>query len=308
MEGYHKSVLLKEAVDALIPAFGGVNIRDAYWYLDLTLGDGGHSIEVISRGGRIVGIDVDPQALKRVQNRFKDIGIADDRYKLILGNFRDLNNLRKQQTDIAKLKFKGAIFDLGVSSLQLETPQRGFSFAKLGPIDMRMDPDLTVTALDLINALSRKELYELFRNLGEEKYSWQLADALVRAREVKPLKTTVELAEIIGRAVREGVRGKINPATRAFQALRIAVNDELEALKEGLEQVKEAIAADGRIAVISFHSLEDRIVKNTFKKWETEGVGEIVTKKPLVPSELEVEENPRARSAKMRVFRIYDHH
>lgn len=153
MKEYHRSVLLKEVLEAL-------NIRDA-WYLDCTIGDGGHSIEIIKRGGRVVGIDVDPQALGRVQKRFEEKGIDKSKFRLIQGNFRNLKNLISQ-TDIPDQKFAGAIFDLGVSSLQLETPQRGFSFTKEGPLDMRMDPTLEVRALDLINAGGRKELSELF--------------------------------------------------------------------------------------------------------------------------------------------------
>lgn len=339
MEGYHRSVLLQEAVDALIPAIGGVNIRDA-WYLDCTLGDGGHSIEIIAREGKIVGIDVDPQALKRVRQRFGDLGITEDKYKLILGNFRDVKNL--MQSSFAKatedeqmepslarcdLKgstlFAGAIFDLGVSSLQLMSPERGFSFGKVGPLDMRMDPSLQVRALDLLKAFTRKELYALFRDLGEEKYSRYLADTVVRAREVvkatgdrlqgEVLKTTKDLANLVEDVYRRvGIRNsKIpfskaqgrHPATKVFQALRMAVNDELGALQEGLDQVKDLIEEDGRIVVISFHSLEDRTVKNTFQQWQLMGAGEILTKKPIVPSEVEVEENPRSRSAKMRVFK-----
>lgn len=300
MEGYHKSIFLKDAIDAL-------NVRDA-WYLDCTLGDGGHSREIIKRGGRVIGIDVDPQAHQRVQKRFEDEGIEKSSFKLITGNFRDLNNLISLQTDFgekfadAKLNLAGAIFDLGVSSLQLETPQRGFSFGKLGPLDMRMDPSLQVKALDLVNRLPRKELYELFRDLGEEKYSKRLADALVGARQVKPITTTLELARIVEGVV-GGRRERIHPATRIFQALRIVVNDELGALKEGLDQVKDLIETDGRIVVISFHSLEDRIVKNTFKQWKLMGIGEILTKKPIVPADAEVAANPRSRSAKMRIFK-----
>jgi len=300
MEGYHKSIFLKDAIDAL-------NVRDA-WYLDCTLGDGGHSREIIKRGGRVIGIDVDPQAHQRVQKRFEDEGIEKSSFKLITGNFRDLNNLISLQTDFgekfadAKLNLAGAIFDLGVSSLQLETPQRGFSFGKLGPLDMRMDPSLQVRALDLVNRLPRKELYELFRDLGEEKYSKRLADALVGARQVKPITTTLELARIVEGVV-GGRRERIHPATRIFQALRIVVNDELGALKEGLNQVKDLIETDGRIVVISFHSLEDRIVKNTFKQWKLMGIGEILTKKPIVPADAEVAANPRSRSAKMRIFK-----
>jgi 16S rRNA (cytosine1402-N4)-methyltransferase len=164
-----------------------------------------------------------------------------------------------------------------------------------------MDPSLAVRALDLINVLSRKELDELFKKLGEEKYSKRLADTLVSAREV--VKTTKDLAEIVERVVSRK-RGEIHPATRVFQALRIAVNDELGALSEGLEKVKDLIKENGHIVVISFHSLEDRITKFAFREWESKGFGQVLTEKPVVPSKEEVVENPRSRSAKMRVFKI----
>ncbi|HCB23017.1 16S rRNA (cytosine(1402)-N(4))-methyltransferase [Candidatus Daviesbacteria bacterium RIFCSPLOWO2_02_FULL_38_18] len=293
MEGYHRSVLLGEAIDAL-------EVKRDEWYLDCTLGDGGHSLEIIKRDGKVVGIDTDPEALARAQKRFSEEGIKEDRFKLVLGNFRDLKNLlpASQRGEQTETKFAGVLFDLGVSSLQLETPERGFSFGKEGPLDMRMDPSLQVQAKDLLQVLSRKELYELFKNLGEEKYSWALANALVSAREIK---TTVELARMVERVV-GGKRGKVHPATRVFQALRIAVNSELDSLSEALPQALEVLNKNGRIVVISFHSLEDRIVKNLFKRWKSEGMGEVITKKPVMPSKMEVDENPRSRSAKMRIF------
>ncbi len=296
---YHKSVLLREAIDAL-------KIRDA-WYLDATIGDGGHSIEIIKRGGKVVGLDVDPQALKRVQKRFQVQGIEENKFRLVIGNFREVKNLISEPASNAKrgeqteTKFAGVVFDLGVSSLQLEDPERGFSFVRSGPLDMRMDPKLGVRALDLINVLSRTEVYELFKNLGEEKYSKRLADTLVSAREV--IQTTRDLAELVEREVGRK-KGQIHPATRIFQALRIAVNDELSALKEGLEEVEPLVEKNGHIVIISFHSLEDRITKITFRKWQDMGLGEIVTKKPISPGFPEITENPRSRSAKMRVFKI----
>lgn len=301
MEGYHKSVLLKEVVEAL-------SVKKGEWYLDCTLGDGGHSLEILKLGGKVLGLDVDPEAIKRARQRFGEVGVIGE-YRLVQGNFRDLKNLtqpastakRGEQAELVEQKFMGAVFDLGVSSLQLENPERGFSFSKIGPLDMRMDPSLGVKALDLVNNLSRKELYELFKNLGEEKYSWSLATALVFTREVKPFNTTLELAEVVVRVIR-GVRGGIHPATRVFQALRIAVNNELDALQEGLNQVKDLIQQNGHIIVISFHSLEDRIVKTNFRDWEAEGLGEVITKKPIIPSDLEARQNPRSRSAKLRVF------
>lgn len=315
MQGYHKSVLLKEVINEL-------KVAEGKWYLDVTLGDGGHSVEILRRGGKVFGVDVDPQALQRVQKRLQELGIGESRFKLVQGNFREVKNLIKPayakdsafssaepasgQRGTVNLKFKGVLFDLGVSSLQLESPGRGFSFSKEGSLDMRLDPSLGVRALDLLNVLSSKELYEVFSKFGEEKYSKRIADALVLAREVRGgggIKTTKELAEFIER-IAGGRAGKIHPATRVFQALRIAVNDELNALKEGLGQVIDLIEKDGHILVISFHSLEDRIVKNTFRNWQLEGLGQVLTKKPVIPSEEEVRDNPRSRSAKLRAFEL----
>ncbi len=306
---YHKSVLVKEAGDIL-------NIKKNNRYLDCTLGDGGHSLEILKLGGRVVGIDVDPQALERARKRLQGAGYS-GQFVLIRGNFRDLKNLilqpaspasrlggskRGEQTDTRGLKFAGAIFDLGVSSLQLETPQRGFSFGKEGPLDMRMDPALQVKALDLINALNEGELSELFFKLGNEKHSRKLAKALVGARQVRGIKSTRDLAYLVEKTL--GKYGKIHPATKVFQALRIAVNDELNALKEGLAQVKEVVEKNGHMVVISFHSLEDRIVKNIFFSWQDQGLGQVLTKKPVTPSEKELKVNPSSRSAKMRVFKV----
>lgn len=294
MKGYHCPVLLTEVIKAL-------DIKAGEWYIDCTLGDGGHSVEIIKRGGKVVGIDVDPEALVRALKRFRDEGIEEDRFKLVLGNFRDIKNLIIQ----TETKFAGVIFDLGVSSLQLETPNRGFSFMKEGSLDMRMDPGLNVKALDLVNNLTRKELYELFSKMGEEKYSWAVADAVVRAREVKQITLTVELADLVMQVYRKaGIRDlKTHPATRIFQALRMVINSELGALEEGLEQVRDLVGKNARIVVISFHSLEDRIAKNIFKKWQYAGIGEVITKKIIVPGYKEIEDNPRSRSAKMRLFK-----
>lgn len=308
MQGYHRSVLLKEVVDVLMPTHlrqDGLALagRKGIWYLDCTLGDGGHSLEILKLGGNVLGLDVDPKALERAEKRFKDSGVS-GQYKLIQGNFRDLKNLIQKQMDTEQVKFAGAIFDLGVSSLQLESPERGFSFAKEGPLDMRMDPNLQVRALDLVNGLNKGELYELFNRLGEEKFSRSLAEAVVSARGIRPIQTTKELAEI-ARKIIGNRSGKIHPATKIFQALRIAINDELNVLKEGLIQVRDII--NGCICVISFHSLEDRITKNTFRDWEKRNLGEIVTKKPILPSEEEIIRNPRARSAKLRIFKTYDY-
>ncbi len=292
MEGYHRSVLLKEAIEAL-------KVVGDRWYLDTTLGDGGHTVEILKRGGKVLGIDVDPQALQRVKIRLKGLGIDENRFKLVQGNFRDIKNLL-EPAELTGQKFVGAIFDLGVSSLQLQTPERGFSFMYEGSLDMRMDPTLQVKALDLVNVLNKGELYELFTKLGEEKFAKALSAAIISARQIRQIKTTKDLAEIAEKSL--GRRGKMHPATKAFQALRIAVNDELNVLQEGLDEVKDLV--EGRIVLISFHSLEDRIVKNTFLRWQDQNLGHILTDKPITPSEEELKSNPRSRSAKMRIFEL----
>lgn len=304
MEGYHEPVLLGKVLEYL-------RVKRDRWYLDCTLGDGGHSLEILRSGGFVYGVDVDPEALKRAEERFKDSGFGKDQFRLVQGNFRDLKNLILTQTEQTELKLAGAksnlagaVFDLGVSSLQLMDPERGFSFSKSGPLDMRMDPNLGIKALDLVNNLSRKEIYELLSKMGEEKYSWRLADAFAFARKVRAISSTTELASLIEKVVGRSRPVRIHPATRVFQALRIAVNDELNALKEGLGEVKDLIQNYGVICVISFHSLEDRIVKFTFREWEENGLGKILTKKPVVPSEDEIQTNPRSRSAKLRSFEI----
>jgi len=194
--------------------------------------------------------------------------------------------------------------DLGVSSLQLGSPERGFSFARSGPLDMRMDPTLQVRALDLVNGLHAGELYELFNKLGEERFARKIADTVVLARKLKRIESTQELADLVAKVYgRRKQQEKIHPATRVFQALRIAVNDELNALKEGLPQILKEIEKNGVILVISFHSLEDRIVKNAFREWQDRGLGQALTKKPIVAGELEIATNPRSRSAKLRIFK-----
>lgn len=293
MVDYHNPVLLAETIKALDVVVG-------QWYLDCTLGDGGLSLEILRLGGKIVGLDVDPEAIGRARKRLQDLGYNEQSdFVLVRSNFRDIDNLIAQTE---AQKFKGVIFDLGVSSLQLNSPQKGFSFEKTGPLDMRMDPDLEVRAIDLLHALSRKELDELFTKFGEEKLAGPIASVVVSSRSL--IRTTEDLANLIAGVYRKyNTRGKIHPATRVFQALRIAVNDELGSLQEALEKVLGVTDKNGNIVVISFHSLEDRIIKLNFRKWQESGLGQIVTKKPITPSVEEIMKNPRARSAKMRVFK-----
>lgn len=304
MENYHRPVLLREVLQ-------GLHVEVGQWYLDATLGDGGHSSEILRLGGNIVGVDVDPEAIRRTKERFDNEGISKAKWKLVVGNSRNLKKLVENQ------KFKGVLFDLGVSRLQLEESQRGFSFIREGPLDMRMDPGLSVSAQDLINGLNEGELYELFIRLGEEKYSRALACALVSTRKIGGrvqgigIRNTKELAELVEEVYRKhGIRNwKIHPATKVFQALRIAVNDELNALKEALPQALDVLEEKGTVVVISFHSLEDRIVKQMFREWVKKGSGKILTKKPVVPSSDEIMRNVRSRSAKMRMFqKNHDNH
>jgi len=301
---FHKSVLLKEAIEFLA-------VKSGEKYIDATVGGGGHSEVILKSGGILLGIDCDPEAITAARRRLSsacpaslDAGpIAS--WRLIRGNFGDLKEIALKNNFFP---VAGVIFDLGVSSHQLETGYRGFSFNLKGPLDMRMNPDLKVTAADLINCLSENELAEIFFKFGEEKHSRRIARAICRARQLAPIKTTEELTEIILRAIPR--RGKFDrtpaslagrhPATRCFQALRIAVNDELNNLKRALPQALEILKPGGRLVVLSFHSLEDRIVKNFLKEKSKEGKIKILTKKPIRPTKEEIKENPRSRSGKLR--------
>jgi 16S rRNA (cytosine1402-N4)-methyltransferase len=295
MSNYHKSVLLQEAVDSL-------QIKPDRRYIDATLGGGGHTFEVIKRSGRVLGLDVDLDALEYVQQEFK---VQSSKFKvnkenliIVKGNFRNID-------EIARVngfgRVSGILFDLGVSSHQLETANRGFSFVHNAPLDMRMDKDLSISAMDLLRVLTKGELYELFTKFGEERFAKRIASHIVESRRIKSIETTAELEAIVNKSVpyRDN---KTNPATRIFQALRIAVNDELNSLSEVLPKAIKLLEQNGRIVVITFHSLEDRIVKHIFIDWEKQRLGTVVTKKPISPTDKEIVDNPRSRSAKMRVF------
>ena len=310
MSSFHTPVLLKEIIENL-------KVKKGNQYIDATIGGGGHAVEILKNGGVVLGIDVDQEAIEHVKKilRDKDIRILSEKKNeslnilvsqypnitLVRGNFRDIDK-------IAHLSnfdnVSGIIFDLGVSSYQLETANRGFSFQKIGPLDMRMDQDLGVSAADLIKVLKKGELYELFTKLGEESRARQFSSSIVRARGIKPIETTRDLALVL-----EGGKGATSAFARAtaskkvFQALRIAVNDELNSIREALPKAVDLLPRNGRLLVISFHSLEDRIVKKLFLEFESKGKGEIVTKKPITPSHLEIEINRRVRSAKLRVFK-----
>lgn len=287
MSDYHVPVLLQETLQYL-------DVRDGGLYIDATVGGGGHTAEILRRGGRVLGIDTDEDALSHVKKRFG----TEDRLRLVRGNFKDIRK-------IAHLngfeKVHGILFDLGVSSHQLDTPERGFSFQYDAPLDMRMDPTLNVTAKDLVNGLGRKELYALFTKYSEEPWASAISNNIVRVRKIKPIETTKELAGIIEKTVKR-TNDDIHPATRVFQALRIAVNDELYTLERVLPEAFELLTNQGRLCVISFHSLEDRIVKDYFSLLEKENRGHLLTEKPITATLEEITRNKRARSAKLRAI------
>lgn len=302
----HVSVLLNECIENL-------NIRPDGVYVDGTLGLGGHSYEIASRlrGGRLIGIDRDPSAIRRAGERLAVFG---DRVKLVHGNFGDvaaiLDGLGIAGAD-------GMLFDLGVSSPQLDEAERGFSYMLEAPLDMRMDSTASLSAYEVVNSWSEDRLNRILWDYGEERYARRISAAILRARAVKPIETTQELVEIIKSAMpAPALREKQHPAKRSFQAIRIAVNDELGEVERMMDSAPDKLNPGGRLCVISFHSLEDRIVKNGIARREngctcpreapvcTCGFVRTlrsVSRKPILPSEEEIERNPRSRSAKLRV-------
>lgn len=292
MNNYHKSVLLHELLD-------GLRVKPGGRYIDATLGGGGMSLEILARGGNVLALDVDIDAIRYIEKKIKDQSskIKDDKEFLIIrGNFRDIDKYAK------KYGFEeadGIIFDLGLSSHHIDSGYRGFSFQQDGPLDMRMDNELNVKASDLVNVLSKGDLNELFYKSGEERYSYAIAEGIVSTRKVKRIETTRDLSGIIDKCVR--TRGASQDVkARIFQALRIVVNSELENLEAGLLKAFDLLVRTGRIGVISFHSLEDGMVKKQYAEWEKKGIGRVLNKKPILPSDQEINENVRSRSAKLR--------
>lgn len=281
----HVPVMLQEVINAL-------EVDSGETYIDATFGSGGHSQAILAKGGIVYGIDQDEQNIKDGRNRFNGSHL-----ELIHDNFRHLAEITAQN----RLEsIAGILFDLGVSSRHFDTQSRGFSFNKEAALDMRMDLSLNVTAADLVNALGRKELTKLFRLYGNEAKAKQISEAIVVARRKSPITTTTQLAELI-EAVYQHKRGKLHPATKVFQALRMAVNDEVNALKDVLPQATKILKPGGRLVVISFHEGEDRIVKEFFKDAAENELLYVITQKPLVPREVEIIRNPRSRSAKLRI-------
>ena len=300
-EFHHVSVLHRECIE-------GLRIREDGVYVDATLGGAGHSASIAQRltTGRLYGLDRDDDALAAAGERLAPFG---SRVTLVKTDFRNMADHIREPID-------GVLFDLGVSSFQLDEPERGFSYMHDAPLDMRMDRTAGLTSYDVVNEYAREELKRIIADYGEERFAGPVAAAIVRAREGKPIRTTLELADIVASAIPNAKRERQHPAKRTFQAIRIAVNDELAAVEEGIRAAVGLLAPGGRILVITFHSLEDRIVKSEFRRLSNgctcppdfpvfvcgaKPVVRIVNHKPILPSAEELAENPRSRSAKLRI-------
>lgn len=302
----HVPVLLKESIELLDPEPGE-------FFIDGTVGCGGHAIEILKRvepKGKLLGIDWDEKLLKSAELKIRetfeknsrDLFEKDSRIILVHGNYAELPEILEEYN---LSKADGLILDLGFSSEQLEKSGRGFSFQKDEPLDMRYDQREGMTAMDIVNKFSEKDLAEIFWKYGEEKFSRRIAEKILEERKKKLIKTAVELVEIIKKAVpRNYDKGRIHPATRVFQALRICVNQELENLETLLKNIGKIVKNKGRVVIISFHSLEDRLVKNYFRELKKQGKAVILTKKPVTAGREEILDNPRSRSAKLRAIQI----
>jgi 16S rRNA (cytosine1402-N4)-methyltransferase len=305
MEYMHTSVLLEESIE-------GLNIKPDGIYVDATLGGGGHTYEILKRAvrGKVIGIDQDDYAIERAKDRLEEF----DNFVPVKNNFRNIKEILKE-LNIEKID--GIVFDLGVSSFQLDIPERGFSYNYDMPLDMRMDKNQTTTARHVVNGYEEQELVRILRDYGEEKWAARIAKFIVQEREHEFIETTGQLVSIIKKAIPKQVRQEgSHPAKRTFQAIRIEVNKELEILENAIKDAVDCLNEGGRICVITFHSLEDRIIKNTFADLYKDCICppefpkcvcdhrrklKIITKKPLIPSEEELIENRRAHSAKLRV-------
>lgn len=307
MEFHHISVLLNECIDNL-------NIRPDGIYVDGTMGGGGHSLEIAKRltTGHLICIDQDPNAHEAAGKRLAEYK---DRITFVRDNF---GNIKSILDSLGIEKIDGMLLDIGVSSHQLDEAERGFSYQQDAPLDMRMNPDRPFSAYDVVNGYDEDELDRVIFTYGEERWARRIAQFIVKEREAKPIETTGELVDIIKKAVPKGARKDgPHPAKRTFQAIRIEVNGELEVLQRAIDDVAARLAVGGRLCIITFHSLEDRIVKEAFRKQENpcicppqfpvcvcgkKPLGRVITRKPILPSKEELEENPRSRSAKLRVL------
>ena len=312
MEFHHISVLLNECIDNL-------NITPDGIYVDGTMGGGGHSLEIAKRltTGRLICIDQDPNAHEAAGKRLAEYK---DRIAFVRDNFGNIANILDS---LGIEKIDGMLLDIGVSSHQLDEAERGFSYQQDAPLDMRMNPDRPFSAYDVVNGYDEDELDRVIFTYGEERWARRIAQFIVKEREAKPIETTGELVDIIKKAVPKGARKDgPHPAKRTFQAIRIEVNGELEVLQRAIDDVAARLAVGGRLCIITFHSLEDRIVKEAFRKQENpcicppkfpvcvcgkKPLGRVITRKPILPSKEELEENPRSRSAKLRVLEGVSH-
>ncbi len=288
---FHRPALVEAVVSLLKPERGGI-------YLDATVGGGGHAraiLEAAPKGTRLIGLDWDEEAILAARDALEEFG---ERVILVRENFANLGRVLDR---LAVPQVDGILLDLGPSLHQLVEGYRGFSLHADGPLDMRMDRRLPLTAADLVNRAPLEELERIIREYGEEPKAKAVAKAIVRARKERPLGTTLQLLEVVSKALGKSVgRGRIHPATRTFMAIRIAVNRELDHLKEALSAIPDRLKVGGRVVIISYHSLEDRMVKEQLRKWKEEGRFEILTRKPVTPTEEEVRRNPSARGAKLR--------
>ena len=286
MEIVHLPVMVKEAIKVLNPIPGGI-------YMDATIGPGGHAEEIlklIGSEGKLIGIDRDDESLRVAQKR-----LLNERLILKKGNFSDMENLLHRD-GISEVD--GIIFDLGVSMIQMKDPERGLSFNSDKRLDMRMDREQDLSAWDIVNRYPEKELEKILREFGEERLSRKISEAIVRKRRIKPIDTCSELSGIVERLYR--TRGRVHPATKTFQALRIEVNNELDELRRGLDSSLRLLKKGGRLCTISYHSLEDRIVKHFMAQSSKRGLLRVMTKKPMTPGSEELRTNPSSRSAKLR--------
>lgn len=325
MEFKHTSVLLQECID-------GLNIRPDGLYIDGTLGGGGHSFEIAKRltqGGVLIGIDQDEEALSAAGER---LSVYSDRVRLVHDNYENMENAvrsfleetafsvvqREESQDKISGTVDGILLDLGVSSYQLDNPERGFSYRTDAPLDMRMDRTADFSARDIVNTYSAQELTRILRDYGEEKCAAKIAANIVKEREIAPIETTGRLAQIVERSIPMKMRERGgNPCKRTFQAVRIACNRELEVLEDTLDTMIDMLKPGGRLCIITFHSLEDRIVKNAFRRNEKPCIcppefpvcvcgrvskGRVITRKPILPGKEELAQNRRSASAKLRIF------
>jgi len=279
---FHTSVLLNEAIGFLKPESGKS-------FIDATAGGGGHTQDLLKRGARVLALDRDPEAIEYLKQK------KEENLTVEKGNFSHIYTIAQEN---GFKEVDGILFDLGVSSYQLESAQRGFSFQKDGPLDMRMEPELEVQASNIVNHFEKRRLNEIFKVFGQEKLSLAIAEAICSTRQIKLLETTKDLEKVVYEVYRKkNVKTKLHPATKVFQALRIVVNSELLNLEEALPQTTRLLKKSGRLVIVSFHSLEDAIVKRFFKDCKEL---KTLTKLPIGPSILEIQRNPRSRSAKLR--------